>query len=145
MLELEDFAVGVNSALRIRLTDATLLGLIQAIAQETILEYSGLNGTSAALLRPAFKDIGDFQAFNTLSNLATFGEREPSIESEGSIAFVQPALRVDDSTVKKWSVRLLPTLLGFLPSWLARFIYIRALRSSHIRTTQPQWNFKWRN
>jgi glycosyltransferase involved in cell wall biosynthesis len=145
MLELEDFAVGVNSALRIRLTDATLLGLIQAIAQETILEYSGLNGTSAALLRPAFKDIGDFQAFNTLSHLATFGERDPSIESEGSIAFVQPAFRVDDSTVKKWSVRLLPTLLGVLPRWLARLIYIRVLRTSHIRTTQPQWNFKWRN
>jgi glycosyltransferase involved in cell wall biosynthesis len=144
-LELKDFAVGVNSALRIRLTDVTLLGLIQVIAQEAILESSGLNKASAALLRPAFKDIGDFQASNTLSNLATFGEREPSIESEGSIALVQPAFRVDDSAAKRWSTRLLPTLLGALPRWLAKFLYIRALRSSHIRTTQPQWNFKWRN
>jgi glycosyltransferase involved in cell wall biosynthesis len=145
VLELGDFAVGVNSALKIRLTDATLLGLIQAIAQETILESSGLNRTSAALLSPAFRDIGDFQAHNTLSNLAAFGERESSIESEGTIVFVQPAYRVDDSAAKRWSTRLLPTLLGALPRWLSRFIYIRVLRTSRIKITQPQWNFRWRN
>lgn len=144
-MELKDFAVGVNNSLRIRLTGPTILGLIQAIAQEIILESSGLNRTSAALLYPAFKDVGDFQAANALSNLATFGERESSIESECSIAFVQPAFRVDESTAKRWSTRLLSTLLGASPRWLARFIYIRALRSSHITTTQPQWNFKWQN
>jgi hypothetical protein len=142
---IDDFSLGVNAALKIRLQDPQLLGLLQAIAQESIIEALGPNKLSCQLLSPAFRRIGDDPAAQSLSALADFGAGEGPQLDESTINLVTSADSNDEQNrTKNIFKSSAPALMGLAPKWVAKFIYVQILRFPIIKKSWPQWNFKWR-
>jgi len=146
--DIENFALGVNSSLKTRFSSASLLSLMQAVAQEAIIQVAGPNRSSSSMLSSAFNGIGDDQASSTLDALVEFASQPNLADPE---LLLQKILFSDDHSItalgQKTNVPksdLIPRILGVLPNWLAKFIYLSALRLVPIRRRLPQWEFRWR-
>jgi hypothetical protein len=146
--DMEKFALGVNSSLKTRFSSASLLGLLQAVAQETIIQVAGPNRSSSSMLSSAFNGMGDHQASSTLDALVDFETQSDPANPEfllGKISFSDdnPITTLGQETHAAKS-DLIPWILGVLPNWLAKFIYLSALKLLPIRHRLPQWDFRWK-
>jgi len=142
--QVRDFSIGLNDGLKIRLKDPTLLGLIQAIAQEAVVEECGPSRTGTEFLAPAFLDLGDHQAAATLSNLANFAPLERAEAAQDPIIFFSQDSSYNSPQGAGILTRLAPALLGLLPPALGRFLYTKYLELPFLNRSRSQWNFKWR-
>jgi len=140
----ELFAVAVHEALPARIRDPLLQRLVQVVAQEALIEFSGLSRTSAKLLLPSFTEVGDSQAIANLETQANFSANQAKIEgSEAGEAFSQVRSSSQSTKQNFWRT-VIASVLGLLPPRIARAIYQGLLKVPCIRKHFPQWNFDWR-
>jgi len=140
----ELFAVAVHEALLTRIRDPLLQRLVQVVAQEAIIEFSGLSRTSARLLLPSFLEVGDSQAIANLVSNANFDVnhfQEASSSAEESGSQIKP---LNSGSSQKSQRILIARFMGIIPPRFARAIYRLFLKLPYFRKRLPQWNFDWR-
>jgi glycosyltransferase involved in cell wall biosynthesis len=139
----ELFAVAVHEALLVRIRDPLLQRLVQVVAQEAIIEFSGLSRTSARLLLPSFLEVGDSQAIANLVSNANFDVnhfQEAISPAEESGSQIKP---LNSGSSQKSQRILIARFMGIFPPRFARAIYRLFLKLPYFRKRLPQWNFDW--
>ena len=145
---LDNFALGINSALRARLSNPSLLGLLQAIAQESLMHATGPIPASAFMLAGAFRGLGDHQASSTLDSLSGIASGQSQTHfrlSKEKIIFSDHTSTVDrEITNDLKTIAWIPTVLGDFPKWISKIIYLTALKLAPVRRKRPDWDFRWK-
>jgi len=146
----EKFSLGVNKSLAARFSDKRILGLAQAIAQEAILQSSGVNNSSASMLAGAYREMGDGQASSTLESLASIGD--PTINPrrlamDALISFSDEEFgspENEEPTMKRKKLVTVSQVLGLLPRRVSKALFFASLLAPGVRKRFPQWDFRWR-